>query len=99
MQDQFSLCFMIKRPVNGKDTHYYWNDATRSGSIFAKSYAKIDSGSRGQVPLTLCHLKNEIIDKLSTFYDFHVPLMIFILFSCIFKMVFITLHHKFKIVI
>lgn len=43
--------------------------------------------SRGQVPLTLCHLKNEIIDKLSTFYDFHVHLMISILFSCVFKMI------------
>ena len=59
----------------------------------------MNHGSRGQVPLTLCHLKNEIIDKLSTFYDFHIPLMISILFSCIFKMVFITLHQKFKIVI
>ena len=70
MQDQFFfLCFMIKRPVNGKDTHYYWNDVTRSGSIFAKSYAKIDSGSRGEVSLTL-HIGISFSSETGTVNDF-----------------------------
>ena len=70
MQDQFFfLCFFIKMTVNVKDMHYYWNDAKRIGSIFAKSYAKIDSGSRGEVSLTL-HIGISFSSETGTVNDF-----------------------------